>query len=162
MLNEAKGKRKLLQKLAVITLLVGLIILGVGCRSSANTGSSQQVEPASITCHVFYRNSSAEPLGPESAITLSQHNDRESARFEQLDFSAHYQDDQFEGRSLFITVSAEDTGQQLNGQLYQMDRQLGIRNQFVGGHGFTGLVYVYHPESRAELQYFCNVQSVQP
>lgn len=72
---------------------------------------------------------------------------------------AHYQDDQFEGRTLVIAVNAVDTERQLNGQLYQMDRQQGTRNQFVGGHGFTGLAYVYHPESQAELQYFCDVQS---
>jgi hypothetical protein len=117
------------------------------------------VAPASIACHVFYRDSQAVPPGPESTLILNQHGDRKSANFEEMEFSTRYHDDQFEGRSLFIAINTADGGQQLSGQLYQMDRQQGTRNQFQGGHGFTGLAYVYHPTPGAELQYFCDVQS---
>lgn len=44
-------------------------------------------------------------------------------------------------------------------QLYQMPRTEPIRNQFVGDHGFTGLNYVYHPTTRAEMQYLCLARS---
>jgi hypothetical protein len=33
----------------------------------------------------------------------------------------------------------------------------GLRDQFIGGHGFTGLAYVFHPASGGEIQYFCGV-----
>jgi hypothetical protein len=39
-----------------------------------------------------------------------------------------------------------------------MFQSKGLVNQFIGGHGFTGLVYVYHPSSDAELQYFCETR----
>ncbi|HUV93017.1 MAG TPA: hypothetical protein VMV80_08020 [Anaerolineales bacterium] len=34
----------------------------------------------------------------------------------------------------------------------------GPQNQFIGGHGFTGLNYSYQPDSGAELQYWCAVK----
>jgi hypothetical protein len=40
-------------------------------------------------------------------------------------------------------------------QLYQFIPEAELRDQFAGGHGFTGLTYVHHPTSSAELQYFC-------
>ena len=43
----------------------------------------------------------------------------------------------------------------LSRTLYQLSRQQPLQNQFDGGHGFTGLVYVRAPTSAAELQYWC-------
>ena len=148
-------------RLALVGLticLIGLMLWGAGRRAASEPPEPQ---PVTIVCHLFYRDSPAVPPGPESTLTLTPPTDRQSARFETLEFSAQYQDDPFEGRSLFIAVTAVDSNQQLTGQLYQMDRQQGTRNQFQGGHGFTGLAYVYHPSS-AELQYFCDSQTTQP
>lgn len=151
-----KSKLSLQRKLLSLTILaIALILGGVGCNPS---DENQQTEPITVTCHVFYRESQAVPPGPESTLMLSQHGDRQVAQFDTLEFSARYFDDQIEGRSLIIDVNAVDSGQQVARQLFQMDRQQGTRNQFVGGHGFTGLGYVYHPTTEAELQYFCDVQ----
>ena len=142
-------------QLNLTLLLIGLILVSVSCRSPAG---NQQTEPLTIICHVFYRDSQAVPPEPESTLTLAQHGDQQIAQFDTLEFSAQFHDDEFEGRSLTIAVDAADSGQQVTRQLYQMDRQQGTRNQFQGGHGFTGLAYVYHPTTDAELQYFCDVQ----
>ncbi len=150
------GMRSTRKALSLTILAIALILGGVSCDSSAK---NQQPEPLTITCHVFYRDSQAVPPGPESTLTMNQHGDRQVAQFDTLEFATHYHDDQFEGRSLAIAVDAADNGQQVARHLYQMDRQQGTRNQFVGGHGFTGLAYVYHPTTAAELQYFCDVQS---
>lgn len=150
-----RGMRNERKILSLTILAIGLILGGISCRLP---GGDQPIEPITVTCHVFYRASPAVPLEPGSTLTLDQHGDRQVAQFDTLEFIVQYYDDQFEGRSLVITVNAADSGQPVARQLYQMDRQQGVRNQFVGGHGFTGLVYVYHT-TEAEMQYFCDVQS---
>ncbi len=72
-----------------------------------------------------------------------------------MEFSAQYLGDQFEGPSLSISVVALDTGDEIVRQLYQIDQQKGLVNQFIGGHGFTGLWSMFTTSSTAELQYFC-------
>jgi len=66
--------------------------------------------------------------------------------------------DEFEGQSLSIAISNMQNQQELSRSLYQIDQAKGLANQFIGGHGFTGLIYVFHPSSDAELQYFCEVR----
>ena len=39
--------------------------------------------------------------------------------------------------------------------LFQLPPDAGPTDQFVGGHGFTGLTSAYDPVSGAELQYWC-------
>ena len=72
-------------------------------------------------------------------------------------FAATFLSDVGEGQSLSIVVSNSTTGAELTRGLYQLDPQIGLRDQFIGGHGFTGLAYVYHPASGSEVQYFCLV-----
>jgi hypothetical protein len=50
-----------------------------------------------------------------------------------------------------------DTGAEISRQLFQFDPQNPLENQFIGGHGFTGLNYLFHPDSAAEMQFFCGV-----
>jgi hypothetical protein len=52
-------------------------------------------------------------------------------------------------------VSNAANGAELARGLYQLDPVGGLDDQFIGGHGFTGLAYVFHPDSGAEIQYFC-------
>ena len=73
-------------------------------------------------------------------------------------FEAHFQDDEYEGRALSIAVIDLDKGSDISRQLYQFDRQNPVENQFVGGHGFTGLNYTFQPGTTAEMQFFCSVQ----
>ncbi|MFC2082516.1 hypothetical protein ACFLSG_00550 [Candidatus Bipolaricaulota bacterium] len=63
-------------------------------------------------------------------------------------------------KSCFLTflpdsVTSLDGGDESVRQLYQMDRGKSPGKQFIGGHGFTDLIYVYHASSAAELQHFC-------
>jgi len=61
-------------------------------------------------------------------------------------------DSDFEGQS--VSISVQPTG--LDGgvtALYQLDGA--PRNEFAGGHGFTGLHYVRHPERDDTFQFFC-------
>ena len=71
-------------------------------------------------------------------------------------FRVLYWDDRYEGRTLIAYVYSTSTGKLIEETLFQLDRQKGPLNQFVGGHGFTGLHYVYAPDSAAELQYWCS------
>ena len=132
-------------------------MLLVGCSPSPEEAGGQSVVPVSIDCRVFYRPSVTETLS-ESAVTLTTSGDHEIIEFDDMEFSAQYWDDQFEGRSLLISVASPDTGDEVVRQLYQMDRGKSLINQFIGGHGFTGLIYVYHPSSPAELQCFCEAR----
>jgi hypothetical protein len=65
-------------------------------------------------------------------------------------------DSAYDARSIHLSVSTR-AGRQIASQLYQL-RDHGLpENDFVGGHGFSGLNYVYHPTSPAELQYTISV-----
>lgn len=55
-----------------------------------------------------------------------------------------------------VTVAVQPTG--LDGGmsvLYQLDGT--PQNEFAGGHGFTGLHYVRHPDLDETFQFFCQV-----
>ena len=145
------------KRLVLAGLLIGVTVLLVGCSPSPEEAGGQSVVPVSIDCRVFYRPSVTESLS-ESAITLTTSGDHEIIEFDDMEFNAQYWDDQFEGRSLLISVASPDTGDEVVRQLYQMDRGKSLINQFIGGHGFTGLIYVYHPSSTAELQCFCEAR----
>lgn len=131
-------------------------LLAAGCSSTPSMPAGQAQLPTSIECLVFYRVLAPEMSSQELTIKLTEDRDREVVTFDDLEFNAQYWHDDYEGRSLTISVTARDTAQELVRQLYQIDSEQGLSNQFVGGHGFTGLSYIYHPTSAAEMQYFCN------
>ena len=126
-----------------IGLLLGVVLLLAACRPSPEGAGGRSAAPFSVECQVFYRASMAESFA-ESTVTLAQGGDRRVV--------------EHEGQSLSIYVTDLDTGDELVRQLYQIDRAKGLANQFIGGHGFTGLIYVYHPSSAAEMQYFCRAR----
>lgn len=111
----------------------------------------------SISCHVFYRELSCEGLSEAPTMTLSMDGDLAFIKFEILEFRAQFFADQFEGQSLSISITNLDDNVELNRYLYQLDQSKGLSNQFIGGHGFTGLHYIFHPNGDAELQFFCDV-----
>ena len=135
------------------TLTLFLIAVLAACEAGS---TSQAVIPLEVSCTVFHR-PSTNVAGQEVVVTLNSGTSQETLTVDEFVFQAHYQDDEFEGRSLQLTVNAADTDQQLTAQLYQMIHTQPPANEFVGGHGFTGLTYVYHPTSPAELQFFCQV-----
>jgi hypothetical protein len=138
-------------------LLVAVGVLLVACRPSSQGSGAGSAAPVSVECQVFYRASMGESFA-ESSVTLAAGGDRGTVEHDALRLDAQYRADEYEGHALSISVSDQDSGEELVRQLYQIDREKGLVNQFVGGHGFTGLVYVYHPGSAAEMQYFCLVR----
>lgn len=109
------------KRLVLAGLLTGVMVLLVGCSPSPTKAGGQSVVPVSIDCQVFYRPSVTEGLS-ESAITLTTSGDHEVIEFDDMEFNAQYRDDEFEGRSLLISVADPDTGHEVVRHLYQMDR----------------------------------------
>ena len=138
----------------LMELAIAVTVLLVGCSPSPETSGRQPVVPVRIECHVFYRASTTERLS-ESTVRLTMDGDVELIEFDDLGFNASYVDDEFEARALLISITNLNSGDEIARQLNQMDRGESLINQFIGGHGFTGLMYVYHPSSHGELQYFC-------
>lgn len=134
-------------------LILMLLFLLPGC-SPAGSGD---VVLGDINCHVFYRPSAGESLAESPVLILSADGESDSIPFEELEFHAQYLSDAFEGQSLSIVVTDLGTQREITRALYQIDPELGLSNQLIGGHGFTGLAYVFHPNSEAEMQYFCDV-----
>ena len=139
-----------------IGLLIAVVAL-VACGSATEESSNQAgTIPESVSCEVFYRPSPGASFD-ESIVALSTDGDQETLTFEDLAFAGTTLSDAGEGQSLSILVSDATTGAELSRGLYQFDPQAGLRDQFIGGHGFTGLAYVFHPTSGSEVQYFCGV-----
>jgi hypothetical protein len=122
---------------------------GVDLRSSKEFG---------ITCEVFYRPDSGASLSPAPVIMFKSGSDHKYLVFDDMTFIARFQDDQFEGRALFIKVTGVDESLEFSRQMYQFDRENPPENQFIGNHGFTGLIYVFNPQTSSEMQYYCNIQ----
>jgi hypothetical protein len=148
---------KWIERLGPAALLVGIVGWTMACGSSPAKAGAQSSGTLNIECQVSYRPSMAARF-ETSAITLGAGNNQQMVEFDDLAFRAQYVEDQGEGRSFSIAVTRPDTGDELVRQLYQIDSQKGLSNQFIGGHGFTGLNYVYHPSSAAEVQYFCQAR----
>ena len=140
-------------RMTIIALILLISFLTVGC-SRAGTSS----ETSTIVCEVFYRPTAGQGIKAAPQMTFTGGNAQQSQEFENMAFEARFQDDQFEGRALYIVVTDLETGAELTRQLYQFDAENPVENQFIGGHGFTGLNYVFHPHSSAEMQFFCHVQ----
>jgi len=139
-----------------IGLVVALLMLTACGSPAGEAGNQPGTIPDSVSCEVFYRPSPGASF-EGSILTLSTAGDQETLAFEDMTFAATFLSDAGEGQSLSIVVSDSVTGSELTRGLYQFDPQSGLRDQFVGGHGFTGLAYVYHPTSDGEIQYFCGV-----
>ena len=129
-------------------IAIAATVAMIGCASAPVGG------PITIECQVFYRASPSEAF-QESATTLGPGNGSHKEEFGDLTFSATFLDDPGEGPALSLVVSDATSQNEITRQLYQINRAQGLHDQFVGGHGFTGLNYVFHPTTSAELQDFC-------
>lgn len=136
------------------------VLLGLpGCAPTPGQ-QAPTVEPAllqAIECHSAYRTSVTVPVEREETVMLTSTADEQNITFADLVFHARYWPDEpgGEGPSLRLSVTAAGSADELVATLYQLPAPTPPRNQFSGGHGFTGLSYVYHPASHAELQYWC-------
>jgi hypothetical protein len=143
--------------LGMITLLLLPLTL-LGCSSAALDSDGTSGIPEAVVCETFYRPGPGQPLATAPPISL-EGNQRRGETFAAMAFEAFYQEDEFEGRALSVVVMDLETGREISRQLYQFDPQNPPENQFIGGHGFTGLNYVFQSGSNAELQYFCSIKS---
>ena len=140
-------------------LLIAPLLLSAcaatGVRPAPPVAAAPPTVPQTFVCPASVRPSVYVKPRPLEAIRLSQPGDR-SVSSGAFRFRVLYNDDRYEGRTLITYVYSTATGKLIEESLFQLDRQKGAVNQFIGGHGFTGLHYVYAPDSAAELQYICS------
>jgi hypothetical protein len=147
------------RQLGILALLLAQVVLIMGCSPTDSAGEDAAVSPADaeIICEVYYRAAAGMPLEQAPELVFTGVNEEQTAPFEELLLTGRYSVDTGEGRAFSIAVSDPTTGDEIARILYQLSPD-GLRNQFVGGHGFTGLVYAYDPLSEAEMQFYCTVR----
>jgi hypothetical protein len=118
----------------------------------ASAGPAVDVE---LTCEVFFRSAVTAQLDQGEVVTLVADGDVARVERDPLTFEAAYTDDEFDGRSVSIRITEGDRA--VMSHLLQMARDRAPENQFVGGHGFSGLLYAYSAEG-AEMQYWCQAR----
>jgi hypothetical protein len=124
--------------------------------ASCSALDSAVPQSATITCHTAYRSSVSVPIEREQTLTFGVGDDADSVAFTDLTFLAQYSSGEMNReRALRLWVTATGETAEITSQLYQLPLDSGPQNQFIGGHGFTGLNYVYHPRTGAELQFWC-------
>ncbi|MBX2851018.1 MAG: hypothetical protein KTR15_04640 [Phycisphaeraceae bacterium] len=147
-----------------ITVCLLAICFAVGLTFGAertNKPKQPQADAVEIECHLYYRTTPGKAFvdktigidipiarGPVPEIDRSQ---RKVQKFDDMTVTLLY-----DVNMLKLTISDPKTGEEIYGGLYQI--QPGLKNQFAGGHGFTGLSYIEHPTSDAQLQTFSEVK----
>lgn len=135
---------------------------------SACGGAETAVPKAeTISCTAAYRASVAQGIQREETILFSDTDSEQTIAFPDMVFHAAYsagEADNERNIRVWVTGSGETPAPSegevavYHSTLYQLPLNSGPQNQFVGGHGFTGLTYSYQPESGAELQFWCEVE----
>jgi hypothetical protein len=134
-------------------LMIFLVLLLAGC---ASEGITAVPRAQSITCTTAYRPGVSVPIEREESFTLGDEDVGQTLEFSDLVFHAQYSSGELDReRALRLWVTEAGEMAELTSQLYQLPLDSGPVNQFIGGHGFSGLNYVYHPDSGAELQFWC-------
>ena len=136
--------------------LTGLAaILGLaGCGESGTAGADTPAE-YSIMCRAFARPDVETSTMQARTVRFGPEGGSRSVTLGDFRFRAQFVSDDFEGKALDVYVHPKDGRDPIAHGKYQFDDADPPANQFVGGHGFTGLIYAMHPETGAELQYFC-------
>ncbi len=149
---------------------VFLIILLSAC------GGAETAVPKveTISCTAAYRASVEQGIEREEMIVFGDTDSEQSIPFTDMVFHAAYSAGEADNeRNLRVWVTASPLLSSSAGEtpalsdaetavyhstLYQLPLNSGPQNQFVGGHGFTGLNYSYQPDSGAELQFWCEAK----
>lgn len=135
-----------------------LLLLMPGC-TETKADPAPPAKASKIVCTAAYRATTSMPVEREESISFEDAATLQTMGFGELDLHATYSTGEGDGeRSLQLWVSEAGRSDRLISQLYQLPLDSGPQNQFVGGHGFTGLNYVYHPISGAELQFWCQAE----
>lgn len=135
---------------------IGYFTLFSGVRSQVGA-LANKTEPLNIDCHIAYRSSMIVPVQQQDWVTLTSAKNTKTIKMGDLALHTQYLSSQRsgEGQSFKVSVTPADSDEKLAAFLYQMSNIKQVQNQFSGDYGFTGLGYVYHPKSLAELQYWC-------
>lgn len=121
---------------------------------SACGGQNRIPKTDTILCTTAYRSDATQPLEAEQSYRLDSNNQEFFSQFGETIITGQYQPGEAnQERAVIIFVST--TFGPATTQLYQLPLDNGPINQFVGGHGFTGLNYFTHPTNGSELQYWC-------
>ena len=118
--------------------------------------------PFTLVCEAYYRADDTKALSPAKVLRakvviprgpvpeIARPPKVAEAKFEELTLRLA---DHRNG-SVIVDVLDSRTGKQISRHLWQFSKPPG--NPFGGtGQGFTGLIYVKHPATGAELQFFC-------
>jgi hypothetical protein len=119
------------------------------------SGGSQGAAPrAALTleCNLYWRHSVTVGNEKQAKLELSRDQEQKSATLGDITVKAFYSNNPYDAASLVVDVVRVDTGDTILHHLYQMQRGTKPVNQFVGDHGMSGLLYIYHPASHSELQ----------
>lgn len=153
--------------LRYVCLLTFACSLSACSRPALQTPTPINQTPFSIECHSFYRSSVNEMDGWKRNFILTREDSQKTVEFPDLVFRVYlleeYVSDEsgnrFDRVGIKIWVLLPDEGDELLGVLYQ-NIEIPDATYYVaaGGHGFTGLHYVYNPTSRAELQFWCEAK----
>ena len=137
--------------------IILLVFLLVACGGAEAEAVAPKAE--TIVCTVAYRPSVSQPIEREEMITFTDNDAEQTIAFDEMTFHAAYSAGEADNeRNLRVWVTdAEDETAVYQVALYQLPVNSGPQNQFVGGHGFTGLNYSYQPDSTAEMQFWCEV-----
>ena len=145
---------------AIRILLAALALAGCKPTSQAAAPGSGGPPSSAVECLVAYSSRAGTGIDAEHTLILSADVRQESKDLGDLTFHAQYgPPTEAPGEHTFrVWVTASDTQAEIVSQLYQLPLSEAVHNQFVGDHGFSGLIYVYHPVSRAELQFTCKAR----
>ncbi len=123
----------------------------------STSDTSEPRLPERIACNTQYRPDADSLAGVEEPTLTADRSDRLEGDTDEVTFSnmvlrLTYVGDAPEGHAVFVFVETS-TGEPLVTTLYQIGSPMLADITFAGGHGFTGLQYVYHAGS--SLQVFC-------
>lgn len=128
--------------------LVVLALVAAACQSSDGDDA-----PGAIACNVFHRDTPGQQFA-RGEVSVDVDRPGAEARVEAGRVTVRIVAGREQGTagSLAVAVLDHDERELARG-LYQF--QDDVRDQFAGGHGFTGLVSWLDPATGAEVQYFC-------
>lgn len=140
----------------LVFILMSLFPSTLTSENNSMASTMNTDEAKNIHCHFAYRVSERKSHEWNKDILLVK-NTPVKLRKGEFKINAYYINTIGDSPSLWITVEDTIKGKKLSQQLYQFETLSDLIN--VGGFGFTGLNYVYAPNSQAELQYYCTIEN---
>jgi hypothetical protein len=134
-------------------LLVGSAMSGCATAGAGSSDSDRIAPPDQLACSTYYNPVSGAENDQEAVALPVDLGASATAAHPEITLTVSYPSDAYEGTSVSIAASDAE-GRDLMRILYQLDPTTdAFRTDFTGGHGFTGLHYVYN--AGAELQFWC-------